>query len=434
MATTRERSRAAQEAKLDELHERLSAAVETLVSGEDWARALAFAARFRSRSFNNTLLIWVQHEQAFAQGRTPVAVPSYVAGYKDWQAMSRQVPSGQPGYMIFAPVKRRFASATPADNDSWRQLGRYEKPRPGEAVRLRIVSAKPVYVWDVSLTIGDPIPEPPAPRLLEGEAPAGLWDGLAKQVEAAGFQVLRVPHEGMIHGANGMTDWSALTVAVRENMDPAAQVKTLAHELGHVLLHDPDNEDARHHRGIGEVEAEPVALMVGAAHGMDTSGYTIPYVSSWAARVDGKEPVEVVKATGERVRKAALGILDQLDTVMVADGTPPGLDREAPQKAQPHRIGRRLAWLDVQIEASSTEYEQAKAHLEDCLALAGDCHKLYTSIDDSLRRICNQAFFEKIWVKKDSDTVEGEPGQPFNVLFNPEVHTLALDHEVQGER
>ena len=101
-------------------------------------------------------------------------------------------------------------------------------------------------------------------------------------------------------------------------------------------------------------------------------------------------------------------------------------------KTEQDRIGRRLAWLDVQIEASSTEYEQAKAHLEDCLALAGDCHKLYMSIDDSLRRICNQAFFEKIWVKKDSDTVKGEPGQPFNVLFNPEVHTLALDHEAQG--
>lgn len=88
-------------------------------------------------------------------------------------------------------------------------------------------------------------------------------------------------------------------------------------------------------------------------------------------------------------------------------------------KTEQDRIGRRLAWLDVQIEASSTEYEQSKAHLDDCLALAGDCHKLYMSIDDSLRRICNQAFFGKIWVRPDSDTVEGEPGQPFNVLFRP---------------
>lgn len=196
-----------------------------------------------------------------------------------------------------------------------------------------MVGVRPAYVWDASQTSGEPIPEPPAPKLLEGEAPAGLWEGLAKQVEERGFAVLRVPHEGMIHGANGMTDYTANTVAVRENMDSAAQVKTLAHELGHVLLHGPDQDEARQHRGIGEVEAESVALMIGAAHGMDTSGYAIPYVSTWAARVDGKEPV--VKATGERVRKTVLAVLDQLDTMQVGDGTPPGLDRDAAHRQTP---------------------------------------------------------------------------------------------------
>ena len=338
MAKTREQAQAAREAKLDELHESLTGAVEELVSGPDWARALTFAARFRSRSFNNTLLIWVAHAEAYEQGRVPEPFPSYVAGYKQWQALGRQVEKGQPGYQILAPVTGRFASATPQDAESWRRLSKGEKPRAGEVVRSKMVGVRPAYVWDASQTAGDPIPEPPAPRVLEGEVPAGLWGGLAAQVEAAGFAVLRVPHEGMIHGANGMTDYTANTVAVRENMDPAAQVKTLAHELGHVLLHGPDAEDARQHRGIGEVEAESVALMVGAAHGMDTSGYTIPYVSTWATRVDGKEPVEVVKATGERVRKTALAILDQLDTAQIGDGTPPGLDRDATHRENPAHV------------------------------------------------------------------------------------------------
>lgn len=342
MATTRENARAAQEAKLDELHERLTGAVEQLVSGEDWRRALAFAARFRARSFSNTLLIWAQHAGAYEAGRVPEPVPSYVAGYRQWQTLGRQVQKGQPGYMIFAPVTGRFATSNPADADSWRRLGKGEKPRPGEMVRSKMIAARPAYVWDASQTAGDPIPEPPAPRLLEGQAPAGLWEGLATQVQAAGFDVLSVPHEGLIQGANGMTDYTAKTVAVRENMDPAAQVKTLAHELGHVLLHGPDQEDARQHRGIGEVEAESVALMIGAAHGMDTSGYTIPYVSTWAARVDGKEPAEIVKATGERVRKTALTILDQLDTVQVANGTPPGLDRDTPQHERVAREPRQV--------------------------------------------------------------------------------------------
>ncbi|GAA1615775.1 MULTISPECIES: ImmA/IrrE family metallo-endopeptidase [Actinomycetes] len=335
MATTREEAQAAREAKLDELHEQLTGAVEQLVSGDDWGRALAFAARFRARSFSNTLLIWAQHAAAYEAGRVPEPMPSYAAGYRQWQTLGRQVEKGQSGYMILAPVTGRFATATPQDAESWRRLGMGEKPRPGEVVRSKMITAKPAYVWDASQTAGDPIPEPPAPKLLEGEAPAGLWNGLARLIEERGFTVLRVPHEGMIHGANGMTDYTAKTVAVRENMDPAAQVKTLAHELGHVLMHGPDQEDARQHRGIGEVEAESVALMIGAAHHMDTTGYTIPYVSTWAARVDGKEPAEIVKATGERVRKTALAILDQLDTAQVGDGTPPGLDRETPHRNQP---------------------------------------------------------------------------------------------------
>lgn len=45
MATIEDR-KAARDAKLDELHEKLTDAVEQLVSGEDWKRALTFAAHF----------------------------------------------------------------------------------------------------------------------------------------------------------------------------------------------------------------------------------------------------------------------------------------------------------------------------------------------------------------------------------------------------
>ena len=79
MATSEE-ARAARDAKLDALHEQLTDAVESLVSGEDWKQALEFAARFRARSFNNTLLIFVQHQAAFEAGRGREPVPTYVAG------------------------------------------------------------------------------------------------------------------------------------------------------------------------------------------------------------------------------------------------------------------------------------------------------------------------------------------------------------------
>jgi hypothetical protein len=61
---------------------------------------------------------------------------------------------------------------------------------------------------------------------------------------------------------------------------------------------------------VAEVEAESVALMIGEAHGMDTSDYTVPYVSSWAESVADKNPVEVIQATGERVRSVTHEVLD----------------------------------------------------------------------------------------------------------------------------
>ena len=92
------------------------------------------------------------------------------------------------------------------------------------------------------------------------------------------------------------------------------------------------------------------------------------------------------------------------------------------------RISRRLAFLEAQIEAGDIEYEQAQAHIDDCLALAGDCHAIYMSIDDSLRRIATQAFFDRLIVLPE-DGVIGEPGEPFNALFDAEVQTRAVHYK-----
>ena len=326
-AKTADEVQQAREAKLTELSGRLEGAVGRLVSGEDWAAAVRFAARFRSRSFANTLLIFAQHQDAFEQGRVSEPFPSYVAGFQQWKTLGRQVTKGQTGYMIYAPVTARFATANPADAESWRRLDRGEKARPGEVVRSKMVGVKPAYVWDVSQTSGDPIPERPRPRLLAGEAPAGLWEALARQVSEGGFTLSDAADAVALGGANGVTDFLARTVQVRADMDDAARVKTLAHELAHIELGHEDRRPAGLHRGIGEVEAESVALMVCASFGIDSTDYTVPYVASWSSQVKDSSPLEIVRATGERARTTALAILDGLPEPTVGDGDPPGLDR-----------------------------------------------------------------------------------------------------------
>ena len=333
---------AARDAKLEEAHTRLAGAVEAMASGDGFRRAMEFAARFRTRSFNNTLLIMAQHDEAYRAGRVPSPEPAFVAGYQQWQHLGRQVMKGQSGYVILAPVTSRYATDNPAGGP-WRPLARGERPEPGEVVRERLKGTKPVYVWDVTQTEGDPIPQQPMPQLLRGEAPEGLWDGLAAQVAGEGYALLRVPTSAGIAGANGMTDYLARTVTVRGDMDEAAQVKTLAHELGHVRLHSPEAADARAHRGIVEVEAEAVALMIGAAHGLDTSQYSVPYVTSWASSVPDRTVFDVVTATAERARKTAAAILEGLTTHQIGNGEPPGITAARDQRAAPERETTRPA-------------------------------------------------------------------------------------------
>jgi hypothetical protein len=109
-------------------------------------------------------------------------------------------------------------------------------------------------------------------------------------------------------------------------MPPAARVKTLAHELGHVLLHGPavvsgGTPAGEVTRGVLEVEAESVAFVVAAAHDLDTSAYSLPYVAS---RAGGDDPAAVVRSTAARVTGTARSILDGLSTVQVPGGPPPG--------------------------------------------------------------------------------------------------------------
>lgn len=225
---TPEQARADREAEVDGLHEQLAVAVGQLVTSDDWRRALEFATKFRTYSFGNTLLIEQAHSLAYAQGRVQTPYPTHVANYTQWKSLGRKVPPG--GYRILAPIKRRYASTTPQDASSWRKLDRWEKPRPDETVQLRVVSTRPTSVWDVALTTGDPLPELPRPQLLRGQAPVGLWDGLAEQIHAAGFTLHDAPDARSLGGANGTTNLRDRTVHVRADMDDAARARTLAHD------------------------------------------------------------------------------------------------------------------------------------------------------------------------------------------------------------
>ncbi len=290
MITHPERAEAVRNATLEAMHAQLAERVGSMDSLESWGAWLRFANSFHRYSFNNTVLIWAQKPEA-----------TMVAGYRAWQAKGRQVRRGETAIKVFGPITRREPKLD--------AQGRPIRDADGQPVQqVRIIGVKPVSVFDVSQTDGDPLPEPPQARLLTGQAPPGLWDALQAFIEAQGFTVSR----GDCGDANGTTNYTTREVRVRADIDDAAAVKTLAHEAGHALLHAPEARQPFACRGVVEVEAESVAFMVTAAHGLDSSQYTFNYVAGWAHQAttpDGPSVEDIVKATGQRVITATDRIL-----------------------------------------------------------------------------------------------------------------------------
>jgi DNA primase len=343
--------KAAQDRKLGELHSRLTDQIAQLTSGADWQAWLRVAARFHAYSFSNTLLIHAQRPDA-----------TRVAGYRAWQSLGRQVQKGQRGIQILAPVTRRNAADSAGEEGSSQPEA---DATDGDAQRLEgrhVVGWRVAHVWDVSQTSGAPLPEQPTPKLLQGHAPKGAWDALVAQVEAAGFAVQR----GECDGANGNTHFAHRIVRIRDNLDDAQALKTLAHELGHVSLHDPGQVDrtTRNCRGVVEVEAESVAYLICAHVGIDTGDYTFPYVAGWADQADGQDPAALVAATGSRVLSVANRIIEQLDTTKVrTTQTEPGQRVVARSHAAANIVPERL--VAMHEEAASWYRGQLLSPLGD---------------------------------------------------------------------
>jgi len=313
--------------RLRRAHQRLTDAVAALTTSEGWQRMLTVAARFHHYSPHNVLLIGVQRPDA-----------THVAGYRTWQSLGRQVRKGERGIAIIAPDTSRTDTRTTdgATSESPAELIGDDGKRVLRGYRV-------THVFDISQTEGEPLPAV-GPQLLTGGAPAGLWDALAGQLSAAGFAL----RDGDCAPANGVTDFLARTVTVCDDLPPAQRVKTLAHELAHVLLHDPAVRPAELDRGRAEVEAESVAYLVAHAHGLDSNDYTAPYVAGWAGGATG-----VLLATAERVMGAADRILAGAPPVGPATTAArtltrqPGADRVADRRrsaaTQPVRRSPSLA-------------------------------------------------------------------------------------------
>lgn len=280
----REAAREARAAKVEQMHDELTAAVNALTESGQWQRWLDFLGSFHQYSLNNTLLIQVQCPHA-----------TQVAGFKAWQAKGRQVRKGETAIRIFGKPFRIVSETDEAT---------------GEKTRRAVKCPPPVVsVFDISQT--DPIEGVEQPTVpvsqLQGDDPADLFERIAAWMTGKGWTVTREQIPGEVNGF--CTIDGSRRIVVDADLSDAHAAKTANHEAAHAILHtDEDGKGTTEpDQATCELEAESVAYVVAGLHGLDTSDYSVGYVASWSGG-----QAEKVKATAIRVQEAVHLIAEAL--------------------------------------------------------------------------------------------------------------------------
>ncbi len=277
-------------------------AVEQLRSSDGWHRWLTTRARFTSYSPMNQLLV-------------ALAMPgaTRVAGFKAWLNLGYCVRRGEKAviriWMPLPPSKKQL--------HDWRAAGSdpHDKPR----TRFKLGP-----VWDRSQV--EPLPPPAVPAVLDPPIHDIDGDELANRIPAL-IQLAEqldstVTFEAVPGGAHGYYQPSSRRIVIEHALSGNQQVKTLCHELAHALVRaDRHDDDPVLDYAGEELVAESIAYSCLRSAGVDPSGYSIPYLTSWAQSSE----LEVLERTAGLIDRLAnrieTALNDSADSPAPADET-----------------------------------------------------------------------------------------------------------------
>lgn len=236
-------------------------------------RFLETVARFHHYSLNNALLIADQRPDA-----------TRVAGFHAWRKLGRCVRKGERGIAIVAPMSRRSTR---------------EDSEPSETHdQDSVFGFRVVYVFDVTQTDGDPLPEF---ATIRGDAASWL-PHLEETVRESGvnLQYMTIP---LPNGADGVSSPGLIQIA--PDLPESKKFSVLAHEFGHELLHQRTERTKETTRQVRETEAEAVAYTVCRAFGIDSTTHSSDYI-------------QLYQGTEDTLRES-LGFVQQAATHMIQE-------------------------------------------------------------------------------------------------------------------
>ncbi|KZE67948.1 LtrC [Fictibacillus phosphorivorans] len=185
---------------------------------------------------------------------------SFIASYKRWQELGRNVKKGAKSLKIFKP---NFKKAKNEDGS--------------QSNEVQLVGFLTVPVFAYEQTEGEPLPIDKAKITLDGDCPeARHIIEIAERIAAEDNCPVSY---GDAEGSNGYYVPSLHEIVVEESLSINHRCKTLVHELVHSRVHRHDDKSTRSEK---EVVAEGSAFVVCSFFGLDTSDYSFGYVKGWS--------------------------------------------------------------------------------------------------------------------------------------------------------
>ena len=215
---------------------------------DDFRAFLDLRNKFHNYSWHNVVMILCQRPEA-----------SYVAGFRKWLDMKRFVKKGQKGIAIWCPMFKRGDV----------------KAETEDKAPLVLRGFRIVYVFDISQTDGQPLPElADVPESTGGDE--ALMARIVASVARSGVALAwEKPPDGTkgdyTHDTRRMRVDPALTLSER--------ITVILHELAHEHLHGPKTALPRATR---EIEAEAVAYLLAHSLGIKAEEQAFQYLAVWS--------------------------------------------------------------------------------------------------------------------------------------------------------
>ena len=270
--------------------------IKLIRNSEDYKHWLNFYDGFHQYSFRNTMLIYMQNPSA-----------SLCAGFNTWKNKKRYVKAGEKGLKILAPITETVLREVPVLDDDGKPILDENGKEQTKKVKEKVFTNK-FYVtstFDIFQTVGEPIPE----LSYSGTSEKVENYGALKKVleEIAPFPVEYT--DELQEGCDGRCSYTTEQIYIRNDMEEAKTVEVLIHEIGHAYMHDKTRfEEAKEHlkvisdRDSREIQAESLSYIVTHKLGLDTSGFSFPYIAAWSSN-----------HTEQEVMNAMIYIRDEAD-------------------------------------------------------------------------------------------------------------------------